>query len=133
MSEKVPDKYNRKICVVKENKSFRSSTKAKDLVKVIVADLQRGTKGIKEDQGLVCRACSLIENLVSKKDKINKFDLLVDVYKVLFVSMTPVEIEALRRLVQFCLDSKMIKKVSRFVKLFSYCKNVFIHNFLFRE
>lgn len=131
-TNEVPDKYKRKICNVKQNKTFKSAVKKNDIVKVIVADLRRSGVISKTDQGLICRACNLIENLVSKKDHIDKFDLLVDVYKDLLGPLAQADIDAMKKIVQFCIDSKMVHKVSSLVKLFTYCRNVFIHNFLFR-
>jgi hypothetical protein len=133
MSKEV-DNYDRKISNIKENKTYKSSVKRAEIIRKIVTDLQRaGGKIDKNDQGVICRACILIENLVKKKYHLVKFDILIDILKeVTGVNLTPADVEVIRRVVQFCLDSKLVKKVGVSVRVFSYVRNVFIHNFLFR-
>ena len=68
------------------------------------------------DNEYLLLVCSLIEFLVSKKDNINKIELLIEIYNQLFV-LTSDEIETIKNNVKFLHENKQIKKVS-FFKLF---------------
>lgn len=70
----------------------------------------------KNDNEYLLLVCSLIEFLVSKKDNINKIELLIEIYNQLFV-LTSDEIETIKNNVKFLHENKQIKKVS-FFKLF---------------
>jgi len=55
--------------------------------------------------------CNLIENLVAKKDSINKETLMIDILKSVFPSITDEEIASAKLLVQYLLNSGAIKKI----------------------
>lgn len=59
-------------------------------------------------------ACTLIEHLITKADKINKIDLLLEVYDALFFNISIEEKQQISSNVDFLLDNKQIKKVSNY-------------------
>lgn len=60
--------------------------------------------------------CNMIEHLVAKKDKIDKKELLLDIFKKIF-DVDSAEVVALAKNIDFLLTNGKIKKVS-FYKLF---------------
>jgi hypothetical protein len=90
----------------------------KDLKKCkILAELSKDLKRIPEyskrrsDLEFILRACCIIENLVKKKDKLDKFELLVECFSFLF---GPLEVSArtfLKDQVDFLWNRKNIKKI----------------------
>lgn len=70
----------------------------------------------KLDNEFLLLVSNLIEYLVTKKDRLNKLELLIEIYNQLF-PMNELEIETLKSNVNFIHANKQIKKVSYF-KLF---------------
>lgn len=71
----------------------------------------------KNDNEFLALICNLIENLVSKKDKINKKTLLIEIFKLMF-NINEDETELLSKNVDFiCNQHNIVKKVS-YYKLF---------------
>ena len=118
---------------VKENKTSKREKKKQQIVDYIVDDLKQNPVLSKNDIGCITRACQLIENMVKKKDKINKLDLVIYIFNKLFTHLQPADIEFIKSCVQFVLDSKLITKVKLYVKVYSYFKKVVINNILFRQ
>ena len=54
---------------------------------------------------------SLIENLVAKRDKIDKKELFIDILRAVFPQITSDEINLAIQIVQSLLDNKIIKKI----------------------
>lgn len=115
--------------IVKRPNQFKRDVKFKQIVDYVVKDIKQNPKLHKQYSSVLTRACNLIENSVLKKDNINKFDLLVDIYKVLFNDMQSHEIDILRLNVQDLLDNKSIKKVSNKKIVYNYFADAFINYF----
>jgi hypothetical protein len=62
--------------------------------------------------------CSLLEDAVKKKDKIDKESCIIEVYKQVF-GESNVDIDFIKRGIEFLLDNKKIKKLS-LVKKYIY-------------
>jgi hypothetical protein len=133
MAEQVNPALTHKIVNVKENKAFRKQRKRKEIIDIIVNELKKNPNRSKNDVSCIIRCCDLIENLVKKKYKMDKFDILLNVFIILFGAIQGTELEVLKNAVEAVLDCKLIKKVPRYRELYSYAKNVFSHNFLFRD
>lgn len=119
---------------VKQKGVFRSDVERKKIVDYIVEDLKTNPKVCKGHLPSIERACDLIENAVKKKYGIDKFEVITEVFKTLFPDFHAQDIESLKSIVSVLLQSgKLIKTVSLRKKSFSYAKNVFVSNFLFRE
>jgi len=75
-------------------------------------------------------ACSLLEHLVKKEHKINKKELLLEVYDVLFPNLTMDEKQQISINVEFLLDNKQIKKLSAYKLYKAGVKEWFSKKFL---
>lgn len=118
---------------VKENRTSKREKKKEQIINYIVSDLKGNPVLSKNDVASVARACQLIENMVKKKDKIDKLELVVTIFSKIFVGIQPHEIDVIKGIIQFVLDSKLIRKVSTYVKVYSYMRKVIINNCLFRD
>lgn len=133
MSEQTNSPLANKIANVKENKAFKKERKKQQIIDSVVTDLKKNPARSKTDISCIVRCCSLIENLVKKKYKIDKFDIVIKVFTVLFGALTEVDTKQLAKSVESILDCKLIKKVGIPKEIYSYAKKVFINNFLFRD
>ena len=70
----------------------------------------------KNDVEFLLLVCNMVEHLVIKKDKIDKKQLLVEIYNNVF-SLNSDEVNAISQNVEFLWNNKKIKKVS-YYKLF---------------
>jgi hypothetical protein len=118
---------------VKENKTSKREKKKAQIVSYIVNDIKKIPNISKTSICWIQRTCDLIENMVKKKDKIDKWLLIVKVFQLLFPNNSPADLDALKEIIQHLMDNKLIKKVTKHVKLFSYMKKVIVSNFLFRN
>ena len=121
------------LSIVKDNATSKREKKKSQVIAYIVADLKMIPTISKNSITCVHRACVLIENMVRKKDKIDKFDLIVKIFTALFPAILPAEIELIREIVTHLLDNKLIFKVARSLKVYSYVKKIMVSNLLFRE
>jgi hypothetical protein len=71
----------------------------------------------KNDVEFLLLMANMIEHLIVKKDKIDKKELLIEIYKQLFVGITQAELANIEANVEFLWNNKKIKKQS-FYKLF---------------
>jgi len=71
----------------------------------------------KNDNEFLTLVCSLIENLVSKKDKISKQDLAVEIFHLLF-NLDEDEKIIVRKNIDFLCNQKTIVKKLSWYKLF---------------
>jgi hypothetical protein len=71
----------------------------------------------KNDVEFLLLVANMIEHLIVKKDKIDKKELLVLIYKTVFTGITPVEISNVEANIEFLWNNKKIKKQS-YYKLF---------------
>lgn len=81
-----------------------------------VQQLNLNLGNYKKDNEFLLLVCNLVENLVSKKDKINKQDFVVEVLNEIF-TLNDEEKDLIRKSIDFLHSNKAIKKVS-FYKLF---------------
>ena len=92
-------------------------------VNAVIEQIRKRIEGLpnysqyKNDVEFLLLVCNMIEHLVVKKDKINKKELLLDIYKQVFVGITPAELANIEANIEFLLNNKKIKKQS-FYKLF---------------
>ena len=71
----------------------------------------------KNDNEFLALVCTLIENLISKKDKVKKQELAIDIFVQMF-NLDEYEQDLLKRNIDFlCNQKSLIKKVSSY-KLF---------------
>ena len=118
---------------VKENRTSKRHKKKEQIINYIVNDLKQNPILSKNDVASVSRACQLIENMVKRKDKIDKMELVVSIFNKIFQHLQPSEIDVIKACVQFVLDSKLIRKVGLYVKVYSYARKVILNNFFFRD
>ncbi len=74
----------------------------------------------KNDVEFLLLVCNMIEHLVVKKDKIDKKELLLSIYKQTFVNVTPLELQTVEANIEFLLNNKKIKRQS-YYKVFLTC------------
>lgn len=117
---------------VKENKAYRNKRKKEEVVKILIKELNKISTRSKTDLSCIRRCCQLIENLVKKKYKLDKFMILVEALTGVFGVLAAPEIEQIRKMVQDIIDDKLVAKIPMYKEFVSYAKKVFQHNFLFR-
>lgn len=71
----------------------------------------------KNDVEFLLLVCNMVEHLIVKKDKIDKKQLLIEIYKQTFTTISADEVKAIDANVEFLWNNKKIKKVS-YYKLF---------------
>lgn len=106
--------------LVKKKNGFKRGVKVKQIVDYIVNDIRQLPSIVLENLEILKRVCNLIENCVKKKDKINKLDIVYDVYRILFPHISQVGFDVLKSQVQTLLDSKIIKKVPYSKRVLSF-------------
>ena len=89
---------------------------AKSQIITRINELKINNPNYKTDNEFLVLVCNLIEYLIVKKDKIDKKQICVSVYKDLF-GLTPEDEESLKRNIDFIHANKSTKKVSKW-KLF---------------
>ena len=117
---------------IKENKSSKREKKKDQIVNYVVNDVKKIPNLNKVNLAWIQRACELIENMVKKKDKIDKWSIMVKIFNTLFAGASPTDMDVLKSHVEHMLDNKLIKKVARHIMAYSFVRKVFISNFLFR-
>lgn len=65
---------------------------------------------LKNDLELVLLVCNVIENIITKKDDVNKKELCTDVMCAIF-NLSQEEIDNIKNHVQFLFDNNRIKKI----------------------
>ena len=105
--------------IIKPKNSLLRDKRFGDIKDVILKRLQefQNIDKYKFNNEFLSLACTLIEHLVLKGDKINKKELLLEVYDVLFPNISIEDKQQISTNVEFLLDNKQIKKVSNY-KLF---------------
>jgi hypothetical protein len=66
----------------------------------------------KNDVEFLLLIANMLEHLVIKKDKIDKKELLIEIYKQVFTNIKPEDISAIEQNIEFLWNNKKIKKVS---------------------
>ena len=106
--------------------SLKKSQLSNDLLVVLrqkVADYP-ATHQLKSCSEFILFCCKLIENLVQKKDKIDKKELVKDVFKQLF-NLQPPELLILDATVEFLWSNGLICKIPLSKKSVSFLKKKF--------
>lgn len=105
--------------IIKPKNSLLRDKRFGDIKDIILKRLQefQNIDKYKFNNEFLSLACTLIEHLVLKEDKINKKELLLEVYDVLFPELNIEDKQQISSNVEFLLDNKQIKKVSNY-KLF---------------
>lgn len=117
--------------LINKKHGFKKDVKIKQMLDFINKDINKNPKRTKSDINIVLRVCNLVENIVDKKDKIDKLDIVIEAFKLIFASMTPQEIESLKNTVQFLLDSNLVKKINSRKRVYNYCSKVIQSNLFF--
>jgi hypothetical protein len=79
-------------------------------------------QGLKNDPELVLLICNLIENSISKDDKINKKETVLNIMTRLF-TLSPQEKLQASNIIEFLWENKQIIKISFFKKIFKLFVN----------
>lgn len=117
--------------IVPKNSLFRD-LKYKQILDEIVKDLKQipNFHTRRFDSEFILRCCNFIENSIVKKDKIDKLDLLTDIFVQLF-NLNNDEIKMLKSIVVFLSDKKLIKKIARIKKIRKFVVNVISRQLFF--
>jgi hypothetical protein len=113
--------------IIQPKTSLLSDKRFADIKEIILKRLQEfaNLDKYKFNNEFLSLACSLIEHLVKKKDKINKKELLLSIYDVLFPEINLEDKQQISSNVEFLLDNKQIKKIGKY-KLFKSSVNEWI-------
>ena len=105
--------------IIQPKNSLLSDKRFADVKEIILKRLQefQNIDKYKFNNEFLSLACSLIEHLVKKDDKISKKELLLSIYDLLFPGISLEEKQQISSNVEFLLDNKQIKKVGKY-KLF---------------
>ena len=79
-------------------------------------------QALKNDPELVLLVCNLIENSISKEDKINKKEVVLNIMTRLF-TLSPQEKSQASNIIEFLWENKQIVKISFFKKIFKLFVN----------
>lgn len=124
---------------VKSSNSLRKKEKIMKIKKVVVHELGKSVNGQTQnlrEHNCICgevikKIMLCLEELVDKKKyDIDKFKLLIEICNELFGSLNPIEIENIKKQVEFNLDNGLIKKypIHKYIiyKSLSFLKKKFI-------
>ena len=105
--------------IIKPKKSLLSEKRYGDIKEIILKRLEefQNIDKHKFDNEFLTLPCSLIEHLVNQDDKINKKDLLLQIYDILFPNLSNEDKQQISTHIEFLMNNKEIKKVSNY-KLF---------------
>ena len=125
MSESSSERLKSKVDLelLKPKNNLKKLQLANDLLLVLRAKVAEypATHQLKSCQEFILFCCKLIENLVQKKDKIDKKELLKDVFKQLF-NLQPPEILVLDATVEFLWSNSLICKIPLSKKSINWIK-----------
>ena len=83
-----------------------------------ISDEYPDFRTLKNDLELLSLICNIIENAISKKSKLNKADVLVEIFIKLYGNYTAEEKTVLLKNVDYLLDNGKIKKTPIYKKAF---------------
>jgi len=110
------DPYLSLVCVKNQLGVDIKRNEAKKRILDRITELGLTNNTYKNNQEFLLLVCNLAEFLVTKKDKISKKEIVLDVINQLF-NLQPHERQAVESNIEFLHESKMIRKVSKW-KLF---------------
>ena len=101
--------------------SLLKDIKINKVIQFILTELQKipDVQKFKNDLELICMAINLVENLIKKKDKIDKQMIIFNVFQKLF-SLTPADQKILSDSIEFLISNKKVKKILKFSKYLKY-------------
>jgi hypothetical protein len=101
--------------------SLLKDIKINKVIQFILTELQKipDVQKFKNDLELICMAINLVENLITKKDKIDKKMIIFNVFQKLF-SLTQDDQKILSDAIEFLISNKKVKKISKFSKFSKY-------------
>jgi hypothetical protein len=93
--------------------SLQRNQKQLRLIKEICIHLQglEDRMTLTKDMELLLYICNQIENVVFKKDKINKKEMVITIYKSIFGDAS-IDLDFLERGIEYLIDNKKIRKLS---------------------
>jgi len=114
------------IDLVKVPPSVLNNSKRLDVIEIIVKQFTKAVKvrdHLNPDQ--IHYIALLIENLISKKDGIDKFDIFVEICKQLYPTIGNDEIEMAHNVINHLLQIKAIRKIPILKKALAYSWEIF--------
>lgn len=103
-----------------------SDNKYKTLVASILEQLQDFTDAkYKCNPELILHIITIIENIIKKKDNIDKLELAIDVFTKLFNIDNRDDIKNFSTVVHFLLDNKSAKRIAGSTKAISFMRSFF--------
>jgi hypothetical protein len=116
---------------VQVKNSLKNKKAVDDIVNIIINKIKTDLTvdgNLKNSMELLHLVVTLIENLIdnknkSDKKKVNKLNVLHDIYNKLFGNLSPQDLNIINQNIEYLLDNKLIKKYSflkRIYKNFKY-------------
>jgi hypothetical protein len=101
--------------------SLLKDIKINKVIQFILTELQKipDIQKFKNDLELICMAINLVENLIKKKDKIDKKMIIFQVFQKIF-SLTSDDQKILSDSIEFLISNDKVKKISKFSKYSKY-------------
>ena len=101
--------------------SLLKDIKINKVIQFILTELQKipDVQKFKNDLELICMAINLVENLITKKDKIDKKMIIFQVFQKIF-SLSSADQKILSDSIEFLISNKKVKKISKFSKFSKY-------------
>ena len=79
----------------------------------------------KSNPEVILHLITILENLIDKKDKIDKLELAVNIFSELFKTTDGADIRAFSGIVEFLLDNKQVKKIGSIKYVSKYARSFF--------
>ena len=101
-------------CYIQPKNSLARETKKQQLLNQIVAKLEKISSGKikKNDLEYILLVCNIVENVVVKKDKISKKELVMDIFQMLYNNeLTQEDKASIDGHIEFLWENNQIKKV----------------------
>ena len=113
--------------IIKPKFSLAKLTKEDEIIGIIVTLVNKVTNVITDPKmlDLLSYIANLVENLVKDKYQIDKKNILVKIYKLVFPDITDEDIAAILENLQHLYDAGEIKKISTSAILCYYSANFF--------
>jgi uncharacterized protein YejL (UPF0352 family) len=107
--------------IIVPKNSLLKEIKINKITQCIVSELQKIPELNKHrlDLELICMSLNLVENLVVKKDKIDKKQIIIQVFAKLFL-LNPIEQNQLCDHIEFLLDNNKVKKIKKLTKYYKH-------------
>lgn len=107
-------------------------TKEDEIFSLIVTLVKKAASLVNDPKypDLLLYVANLVENMVRKKDKINNNDMIINIYKEVFPSITEDEIQHLLNAIQHLRDNKLIQKIPIYKKTWYYFNKYILQRML---